>query len=166
MFITFILLAWISRPWCPGGFLAPLCTLHGGLICTTFCPTVHLTGRPTMPSWGAKVTVWVVVGCEPNYGVQKWLLRWNWRIDMQTYFHLVSTINTHRKKGTKMVKQSLFWQKGHSAPKGTILRMIKRCHLFFEWTLGYCGAINYRNRLKITGNSDIRGSDIWGLTVL
>ena len=32
--------------------------------------SVHLFGRARIPLWCAEVVIWVLVGCEPNHGVQ------------------------------------------------------------------------------------------------
>ena len=52
-------------------------------ICLYVCLDV-MFGRSRMPSWGAKVIIWVLVGCEPTHGVQHWFVGCNSRIDMRT----------------------------------------------------------------------------------
>ncbi len=46
--------------------------------------TIHPSGRPKISFWGAKVVIWVLVGCEPTHWVQNWLVGCNLRIYMRT----------------------------------------------------------------------------------
>ena len=69
-------------------FLGPSMLMHAGLLGVTFCLSVRMfvcTSRdPSMPSCGAKVVIWVLVGCEPTHWVQNWLVGCNLRIYMRT----------------------------------------------------------------------------------
>ncbi len=55
--------------------------------------SVCLSAHPRMPLWGAKVVIWVLIGCDPTCGEQNRLVGCNSQIDMRTK-HLKDDLDT------------------------------------------------------------------------